>query len=374
MKRIIVMLLVAVMCMSLAACTTSNQTAPASETSESATASASAEVSAPAEQSTAAAEETTVAADGAYTVKPTQITDRTLNVAIVPITMNTSYTMTIKGAIQEVKDKGWDMKVIVQSPSGNTSSITEQGDIIENLIQQGVDAIALSTESDSSMLPYLREAMEANIPVFMFNMAELDKENYMYVSSLGYDQYEAGHDIGDWVNKTYGDKAQKIGVLEGYPGVLNTMRMNGFNDAIKDNANLKVVASQTANWTREDGTSVTESILTANPDLTLLYGPYDEMVLGGLSVIKERDLLKQISVVGFGCTEDGINAIKNGEMAATIDVGEYGTGFDIIDAIHAFCVEGKDADKTINRACKVYDSTNINDIDMSIYQSELKLD
>ncbi len=373
MKKLIALLLAAILCLSLAACATSNQQPAQAEQPAAAETPAATDTDASTDAETPADTEAPAAEDNVYTVAPRTITDRTLNVAIVPITMNTSYTMTIKGAIQEVADKGWDINVIVQAPSGNTSSITEQGDIMENLIQQGVDAIVLSTESDASMLPYLRDAMKADIPVFMFNMSELDKDNYMYVSSLGYDQYEAGYDIGTWVKDQYGAEAQKIGVLEGYPGVLNTMRMNGFNDAIADNENLQVVASQTANWTREDGTTVTESILTANPDLTILYGPYDEMVLGGLTVIKERALLDQVHVVGFGCTEDGINAIKNGEMAATIDVGEYGTGFDIIDAVYAFCVEGKEVDKVINRACTVYDASNIDTIDMSIYESELVL-
>lgn len=373
MKKLIALLLAAILCLSLAACATSNQQPAQTEQPAAAETPAATDTDASTDAETPADTEAPAAEETVYTVAPRTITDRTLNVAIVPITMNTSYTMTIKGAIQEVADKGWDINVIVQAPSGNTSSITEQGDIMENLIQQGVDAIVLSTESDASMLPYLRDAMKADIPVFMFNMSELDKDNYMYVSSLGYDQYEAGYDIGTWVKDQYGAEAQKIGVLEGYPGVLNTMRMNGFNDAIADNENLQVVASQTANWTREDGTTVTESILTANPDLTILYGPYDEMVLGGLTVIKERALLDQVHVVGFGCTEDGINAIKNGEMAATIDVGEYGTGFDIIDAVYAFCVEGKEVDKVINRACTVYDASNIDTIDMSIYESELVL-
>lgn len=373
MKKLIALLLAAILCLSLAACATSNQQPAQTEQPAAAETPAATDTDASTDAETPADTEAPAAEENVYTVAPRTITDRTLNVAIVPITMNTSYTMTIKGAIQEVADKGWDINVIVQAPSGNTSSITEQGDIMENLIQQGVDAIVLSTESDASMLPYLRDAMKADIPVFMFNMSELDKDNYMYVSSLGYDQYEAGYDIGTWVKDQYGAEAQKIGVLEGYPGVLNTMRMNGFNDAIADNENLQVVASQTANWTREDGTTVTESILTANPDLTILYGPYDEMVLGGLTVIKERALLDQVHVVGFGCTEDGINAIKNGEMAATIDVGEYGTGFDIIDAVYAFCVEGKEVDKIINRACTVYDASNIDTIDMSIYESELVL-
>ena len=61
-------------------------------------------------------------------------------------------------------------------------------------------------ESDNSMLPYLRAAAEADIPVFLFNMTELDKDNIYYVSSIGYDQYNAGLEIGKHVAEHYGDK------------------------------------------------------------------------------------------------------------------------------------------------------------------------
>ncbi len=301
----------------------------------------------------------------AYAVKPRKVTGRKLVVGLVPVTMNTAYTMTINGAKEEIKKLGGNMELIVQAPSSNTSTITEQGNILESLIQKKVDAIALATESDTSMLPYLREAAKANIPVFLFNMSTIDKKDIYYVSSIGYDQYNAGNMIGKWVAANY--KEGKIGVLEGYPGVVNTQRMNGFKDAIAKNPGLKIVASQVANWNRESGQKVTEGILTAHPDITILYGPYDEMVLGGLVVVKERNLLKQIHVVGFGCTKDGVNAIKNGDMVATINVMEKETGYDIIDAINEFCVNSKTVKKVINRPSKVFDAKNINQVDMSMF-------
>ena len=144
--------------------------------------------------------------------------------------------------------------------------------------------------------------------------------------------------------------------------------MDGFKSAIADNSNLEIVASQTADWTREKGQSVTESILTANPDVTILYAPYDEMALGGLTVVKERNLLDQISVIGYGCTKDGVAAIEADEMAATIDVGEYGTGFDIVNAVTDFCINGKDVEKVINRPSKVYDKTNLDELDRVILE------
>jgi ribose transport system substrate-binding protein len=302
-----------------------------------------------------------------YAVKPRQITNRKLRVALVPVTMNTAYTMTINGAKEEIARLGNNMDLIVQAPSSNTSTIQEQGNILESLIQQKIDAIALATESDASMLPYLREAARANIPVFLFNMTEIDQENIYYVSSIGYDQYKAGYDIGKWIADNYGNKDTKIGVLEGYAGIVNTMRMNGFKDAIKNSPRIQIVASQTADWNRTGGQRVTESILVSNPDINLIYGPYDEMVLGGLIVIKERNLLGKIDVVGFGCTKDGVAAIEAGEMKATIDVGEKGTGFDIINAVNDFCVRGRDVEKVINRASKVYDASNLGELDRSIF-------
>jgi ribose transport system substrate-binding protein len=306
-------------------------------------------------------------AEEGYAVKPRKIS-RKLTVAIVPVTMNTAYTMTINGAREEIKRLGDNMNLIVQAPASNTSTIAEQGNILESLIQQKVDAIALATESDASMLPYLRAAAEADIPVFLFNMTEIDPENVYYVSSIGYDQRQAGYDIGKWVADHYGDKETKIAVLEGYAGIVNTMRMDGFKEAIAAAPKISIVASQTADWNRVGGQRVTESILTSNPDINLLYGPYDEMVLGGLVAIKERGLLDRIAVVGYGCTKDGVEAIKAGEMRATIDVGEKGTGFDIINAVRDFCVLGKDVARIVNRPSTVYDETNLDKLDLSIFE------
>ena len=360
----------------LAGCSTSNQqaaetTAAQAEATQAASQEASEEGAAQEESGEEPAADEggdSAAAGEEYMVKPRQITDRKVKLGLIPVAMNTAYTMTINGAKKQIEENGDQIELIVQAPSSNASTITEQGNIMETMIQQGVDAIALATESDESMLPYLREAAEADIPVFLFNMTEINDQNIYYVSSIGYDQEQAGYEIGKWVNDNLGGEPQKIAVLEGYAGIVNTKRMDGFKAAIADNSNLEIVASQTADWTREKGQSVTESILTANPDVTILYGPYDEMVLGGLTVVKERNLLDQIAVVGYGCTKDGVAAIEAGEMQATIDVGEYGTGFDIVNAVTDFCINGKEVDKVINRPSKVYDINNIDELDRVIFE------
>ena len=369
MKRRLALLLAAATTISLMGCATSNQkaaeTTTAAQTQE---AKAETEKAETTEEAKTAESEKAEPETGGYAVQPRSIKDRTLKVGLIPVTMNTAYTMTINGAKKQIEDKGLDIELLVQAPASNTSTITEQGNIMESMIQQGVDAIALATESDNSMLPYLRAAAEADIPVFLFNMTELDKDNIYYVSSIGYDQYNAGLEIGKYVAEHYGDKEVKLAILEGYAGIVNTMRIDGFKAGIQGKDNIQIVASQTADWTREKGQSVTESILTSNPDINLIFGDYDEMVLGGLVSIKERGLLDQIDTIGYGCTKDGVAAIENNEMPATIDVGEYGTGIDIIDAVNDFCIEGKSVEKVINRPSKVYDKNNIGELDRVIFE------
>ena len=372
MKRRLALLLAAATTISLMGCATSNQkpaeTAAAAQTQEAKEETKQTEKAEETKAEESRETETESTEGVGYAVQPRSIKDRTLKVGLIPVTMNTAYTMTINGAKKQIEDKGLDIELLVQAPSSNTSTITEQGNIMESMIQQGVDAIALATESDNSMLPYLRAAAEADIPVFLFTMTELDKDNIYYVSSIGYDQYNAGLEIGKYVAEHYGDKDVKLAVLEGYAGIVNTMRIDGFKEGIQGRDNIQIVASQTADWTREKGQSVTESILTSNPDINLIFGDYDEMVLGGLVSIKERGLLDQIDTIGYGCTKDGVAAIENNEMTATIDVGEYGTGMDIIDAVNDFCIEGKNVEKVINRPSKVYDKNNIGELDRVIFE------
>ncbi|MFQ7482276.1 MAG: hypothetical protein ACLRMD_05350 [Ruminococcus sp.] len=53
---------------------------------------------------------------GGYAVQPRSIKDRTLKVGLIPVTMNTAYTMTINGAKKQIEDKGLDIELLVQAP------------------------------------------------------------------------------------------------------------------------------------------------------------------------------------------------------------------------------------------------------------------
>jgi ribose transport system substrate-binding protein len=302
------------------------------------------------------------------TLQPTQ-KDGPLKIAFVPVVMNTSYDMVLSGLKEEVERQGGAdfAEILVQAPSGNTSSLQEQPNILEGLIQQDVDAIALATEDQGAMLPYIKAAADKGIPVFLFNMAEVSADDPYYVTNVSFDQYEASHLIGEWAIDRFDGADTKVAVLEGFPGLVNTQRLDGFMDALADQSNFDVVASQPADWTRAKGQSVTENILQANPDVNFIYGLYDEMALGAVAAIKGAGKLDDIVVAGYDNTRDGYESIKAGELAATVDTASKAMGVGLVKAIKDFVVDGKKIPRSIMQDLKVYDQTNIDTFNTDNY-------
>jgi len=286
-----------------------------------------------------------------------------ITIAYVPVVTNTSYNMVLAGLREEIDREGGDKfaKLVVQAPTSNTTSLQEQPNILEGLIQQKVDVIALSTEDQDAMQPYIAAAASKGIPVFLFNQAVVSKNDPYYVSNVSYDQYQASQRIGEWTIKHFAKEDNtKIAVIEGYPGLLNDQRLNGFKDSIAKASNLQIVASQPADWTRAKGQSVMENILQAHPDVQMVYGLYDEMALGALAAVKAAGKLDQVTVVGFDNTADANASIKAGQLQATVDTAAKAMGGSLGKAIDSFVVEGETVPRSILEKAKVYDQSNIN--------------
>jgi ribose transport system substrate-binding protein len=288
--------------------------------------------------------------------------------------MNSHYGMVIDGCKEEIDRLGGAEfgELVVQAPSRNDTSIEEQFPIFENMLEQDFDVIALSTESDEAMLPYIERAAEAGVPVVMFNQAKLSEENTQYIANVSYSNHEANRLIGEWVANQFSEPTE-IGVLEGYPSEINTGRDEGFQDGISTNPDLTIVASQPADWMREKAQSVTENMLTANPDIKCIAGYYDEMALGAIAAAKQMDKMDGLTVVGFDCTKDGIASIEAGELAATVDTGAKLMGNLIIDAAKRFVKDGETLGKdeyfnAMNEALKVFDKANVSEVDKTKFE------
>lgn len=135
---------------------------------------------------------------------------------------------------------------------------------------------------------------------------------------VGSDNYRGGQLIGEYLIGASGGRA-RIAILEGIPGhETGDSRIRGFRDAIRNHPGLVIVASQTANWEREQGFTVFQNILQAHPDVDTVFACNDMMALGAVEAIAAAGRTGRIRVLGFEAVEDARRAILAWTMEATV--------------------------------------------------------
>jgi ribose transport system substrate-binding protein len=135
---------------------------------------------------------------------------------------------------------------------------------------------------------------------------------------IGSDNYEGGKLAGEYVVSSSGGKA-RVGILEGIPGhETGDSRLRGFRDAVARAPGITIVASQPANWERDQGFNVFQNMLQAHRDIDTVFAASDLMALGAIEAIAAAGRTGTIRVVGFDALDDAKKAVEAGTMAATV--------------------------------------------------------
>jgi len=254
---------------------------------------------------------------------------------------------------QEAKKRGIDLKFAdAQQKQEN------QIKAIRSFIAQGVDAILLAPVVETGWDSVLKEAKEAKIPVILLDRS-INAPKDLFLTAVTSDQVHEGKVAGDWLVKTVGDKKCNIVELQGTTGSSPAIqRKQGFEEAIKGHDNLKIVRSQTGDFTRAKGKEVMESFLKAEnggKDICALYAHNDDMAVGAIQAIKEAGLKpgKDILTVSVDSVPDLFKAMAAGEANATVELTPNMAG-PAFDALDAYLKTKKEPPKWIQTESKLY--------------------
>ena len=165
----------------------------------------------------------------------------------------------------------------------------------------------------------LKEAKDAGIPVILTDRAVDSKDTSLYQTFIGSDFVEEGESAGKWLVDTYKDATDAVNIveLEGTTGSAPANdRKSGFDEVIKANPNLKVIASQTGDFTRAKGKEVMQAFLKAHKDIDVLYAHNDDMALGAIQAIEAAGLVpgKDIIIISVDGVKDGFTAASEGKI------------------------------------------------------------
>ncbi|MCU1538379.1 MAG: periplasmic binding protein/LacI transcriptional regulator [Humibacillus sp.] len=189
---------------------------------------------------------------------------------------------------------------------------------IRSFIQQKVSVIAFSPVVQTGWDTVLLEAKRANIPVILTDRSVDSEDKTLYKTFLGSDFVAEGKKAGEWLVKDSQGKSEvDVVELQGTTGAAPAIdRKEGFADAIKAAPQIKVIASQTGDFTRSGGKQVMEAFLKSNPKIDVVYAHNDDMGLGAIEAIEAAGKKPgtDIKIITVDAVHDGMQALADGKI------------------------------------------------------------
>jgi ABC-type sugar transport system substrate-binding protein len=211
------------------------------------------------------------------------------------------------------KEKAADLDIELIIQDGQDDSATQSANL-EAAIAQGVDGVVISPRDVEALAPAIQSVIDAGIPVVTIDR---NVEGVETLGHVGADNVRGGEKQGEYLMEILPDGGQII-ELQGTVGASPAIdRSAGFNSVIADHPEYEIVFQQTAAFRRDQGLSVTEQALQANPDVDAIVAANDDMALGAAEAVAGAGL--DIPIIGFDALPEALQAIQNGTLAATVD-------------------------------------------------------
>ena len=203
------------------------------------------------------------------------------------------------------------LKVIVKtSPNG-----ADQANALEDMTTQGIDALVTLPHNSDELTEPIRAVKGNGVFITVVDRALSDNSvSDLYVAG---NNYGLGHVAGEYMKKELG-KADIV-VIRGLPIVIDKERQKGFNDAIKG-SDIKILARQYGNWSRDDAFKVMQDFLTKYPQIDAVWCQDDDMALGVLEAIKQANRSDIKMVVGGAGMKEMIQRVADGDKMIPVDV------------------------------------------------------
>ena len=189
-----------------------------------------------------------------------------------------------------------------------------QSNQLANAAASGTGVVIINPTDSDAMASAVQQLVDEKIPVVAVDRAVNNANVASYIAS---DNETGGKQAAKVLSDAINGEGEIL-VLQGKTGSsASRERGKGFDEGLKDNPNIKVVAKQTAEFERAKGLDVTTNLLQAHPNVKAIFAENDEMALGAIEALGSK-AGKDVKVIGFDGAEDALKAIKDGRMYASI--------------------------------------------------------
>lgn len=202
-----------------------------------------------------------------------------------------------------------------------------QVNTVQSLISKaGKDVVFNFDPNDAPVVKPLADALSQAGVYFATQWNKPDN-----IHPWNYDPYWVCHITDDGLATGYDTATQLFQALKPQAGVGKVFAINGLlgdtigrerfaglKKALKEFPHMELVGSQPANWDRQVAYSVTQTALTAHPDINAIWSANDDMAIGALKAISAAGKTGKIAIVGTDAIPEALAAIRDGHMVATV--------------------------------------------------------
>ncbi len=225
---------------------------------------------------------------------------------------------------------------------------------LENLIQAGVDGIAISSASTDALAPLINRAVEMGIPVVTYNT---DNPSSNRLAFAGQDLVQSGREAGELMAKVLGGNGNVLITTLDAAAQWSLDRESGAREALANYPGIKVVSTVNTGTEPQQIYASIENAMLANPNVDGILSLECCSTPAAGEYVKRNNLSSQVKVVGFDLLPATVGLVQEGIVSATIDQNPEQQGFEavrmLVDALHGQTVADVDT------GVKVYDIDNI---------------
>ena len=225
------------------------------------------------------------------------------------------------------------------------NDVARQSHQVKDFIVKKCAAIVLSPADSKAIVPVIKEANAAGIPVFTVDIP-CNEPGIEIVTQISTDNLGGGREAGKAMVEALGLSGGKVGVLDLKQVESCILRVKGFKEVIEQHnataaGKIEIVSELDGGGAKDKGFKAAEDMLQAHPDLKGIFAINDPSALGARAAMEKAGRTSGIILIGFDGQLEGKQAIKEGKIYADPIQFPDKMGVEIAKSIVAYS-EGKD--------------------------------
>lgn len=245
------------------------------------------------------------------------------------------YAAQLQAASEEAKKLGCE----VTTADGQNDMAKQIGDV-EDMVSRGVNVLIIDPRDPEGLVPAVNAAAADGVKVVVIDSALSQKANYVTLVQSSNDAN--GKLVGEWLANEMKGKPMKIALISGDKGnVVGEERRLGVIRGLVEgqlrqdgSADVEIVGQGWGGWTHEGGLKAMEDLLTAHPDVNVVLGENDSMVLGAAKALEQAGKTDVLLVAAADGQKEAYAMIKDGKYGATglnnpTEIGRLGVQYGV---------------------------------------------